>query len=125
MVHLIRESSQEELRIYRCTESVFVFWFTKSVDLDRYIQNLKQEFAVQIGEGRLEFSISVGAAYRESGVEETLDDLIDRCEKMQIMDEKNAEIFFVEGKIHQLSSKNESWIFSRCRRDYSRCEAIM
>ncbi|WP_448782038.1 hypothetical protein [Blautia sp.] len=48
------------------------------------------------------YSFSVGAIYNNTVGKENIDELIDRCGKMRLLDEKHAEAKFVEGKMKLL-----------------------
>lgn len=50
----------------------------------------------------LPFSFSIGAIYNNTIGKENIDELIDRCGKMQLLDEKHAEAEFIEGKMKML-----------------------
>lgn len=48
------------------------------------------------------YSFSVGAIYNNTVGKENIDELIDRCGKMRLLDEKHAEAKFIEGKMKML-----------------------
>ena len=56
-------------------------------------------------ESDVPYSFSVGAIYNNTVGKENideLDELIDRCGKMRLLDEKHAEAKFIEGKMKML-----------------------
>lgn len=53
-------------------------------------------------EENLPFSFSIGAIYNNTIGKENIDELIDRCGKMRLLDEKHAEAEFIEGKMKML-----------------------
>lgn len=48
------------------------------------------------------YSFSVGVIYNNTVEKENIDELIDRCGKMRLLDEKHAEAQFIEGKMKLL-----------------------
>ena len=50
----------------------------------------------------LPFSSSIGAIYNNTIGKENIDELIDRCGKMRLLNEKHAEAEFSEGKMKML-----------------------
>ena len=72
------------------------------VQLETYIQDIKSAFK-KIGEQEnIPYSFSVGAIYNNTVGKENIDELIDRCGKMRLLDEKHAEAQFIEGKMKLL-----------------------
>ena len=53
-------------------------------------------------EENLPFSFSIGAIYNNTIGKENIDELIDRCGKMRLLNEKHAEAEFSEGKMKML-----------------------
>ena len=50
----------------------------------------------------LPFSSSIGAIYNNTIGKQNIDELIDRCGKMRLLNEKHAEAEFSEGKMKML-----------------------
>ena len=50
----------------------------------------------------LPFSSSIGAIYNNTIGKENIDELIDRCGKMRLLNEKHTEAEFSEGKMKML-----------------------
>lgn len=99
---VLRECTSEETELYRVSENVFYFWFEKQVNLESYIKELKEKFQEKGEAEGLPFSFSVGAVYNNTVDKEKLADLINRCEKIRLLDEKHAETRFIEGKMKLL-----------------------
>ena len=72
------------------------------VQLETYIQELKETFRKEGEKNGMPFSFSVGAIYNNTIGKENIDELIDRCGKMRLLDEKHAEAEFIEGKMKML-----------------------
>ena len=72
------------------------------VELELYIQQLKEAFRKKGEEENLPFSFSIGAIYNNTIGKENIDELIDRCGKMRLLNEKHAEAEFREGKMKML-----------------------
>ena len=72
------------------------------VELELYIQQLKEAFRKKGEEEDLPFSSSIGAIYNNTIGKENIDELIDRCGKMRLLNEKHAEAEFSEGKMKML-----------------------
>lgn len=53
-------------------------------------------------ESDVPYSFSVGAIYNNTVGKENIDELIDRCGKMRLLDEKHAEAKFIKGKMKML-----------------------
>lgn len=100
-VESIRKCSPEKTDLYRVSENVFYFWFTKPVKLESWILALKDHFQAQGTDGA-PLSLAVGAVYNNLVDKEKLNDLMDRCEQMRLLDEKHAEAKFIEGKMKLL-----------------------
>lgn len=82
-VQVLQECTKEDVKICRVSENIFYFWLMEPVQLETYIQQIKD-------------------AFRKKGEEENIDELIDRCGKMRLLDEKHAEAEFIEGKMKML-----------------------
>ena len=89
-------------KICRVSENIFYFWFTRPIQLEVYIQDIKEKFQKKGEESDVPYSFSVGAIYNNTVGKENLDELIDRCSKMRLLDEKHAEAKFIEGKMKML-----------------------
>lgn len=100
-VETIRSCSAEKIELYRVSENVFYYWLEQPVKLESYITQLKKQFAEK-SEDDAPLSLSVGAVYNNTVDKERLRDLIDRCEKMRLLDEKHAEASFIEAKMKLL-----------------------
>lgn len=59
-VQIFQKSTKEDVKICRVSENIFYFWLMESVELEIYIQQLKEAFRKK-GEGEdLPFSFSNG-----------------------------------------------------------------
>ena len=92
-VQILQESAKE---------NIFCFWLMEPVELELYIQQLKEAFRKKGEEENLPFSFSIGAIYNNTIGKENIDELIDRCGKMRLLNEKHAEAEFSEGKMKML-----------------------
>ncbi|MGO4947776.1 diguanylate cyclase domain-containing protein [Blautia sp. Sow4_E7] len=101
-VSVMKKCAPEEIKICRVSENIFYFWFTKPVQLEVYIQDIKDMFQKKGEESDVPYSFSVGAIYNNTVGKENIDELIDRCGKMRLLDEKHAEAKFIEGKMKML-----------------------
>ena len=101
-VQILQESTKEDVKICRVSENIFYFWLMEPVELEIYIQQLKEAFRKKGEEEDLPFSFSIGAIYNNTIGKENIDELIDRCGKMRLLDEKHAEAEFIEGKMKML-----------------------
>ena len=72
------------------------------IQLEVYIQDIKDMFQKEGEESDVPYSFSVGAIYNNTVGKENIDELIDRCGKMRLLDEKHAEARFIEGKMKML-----------------------
>ena len=97
LVFTLQEHTKEEIKIFRISENVFFFWLRAPVQLESYIRELKEAFQ-ELGDEKTTFSLAIGGSYKED--EESLRELMRRCEKMRRLDEKLAEAKFIEGKIN-------------------------
>ena len=101
-VKVLQECTKEEVKIYRVSENIFYFWLTEPVQLENYVYELKETFRKSREEENLPMSFSIGAVYYNKIDKETMNELIARCEKMRLLDEKHAEANFIEGKMKLL-----------------------
>ena len=101
-VQILQESAKEDVKICRVSENIFCFWLMEPVELELYIQQLKEAFRKKGEEENLPFSFSIGAIYNNTIGKENIDALIDRCGKMRLLNEKHAEAEFSEGKMKML-----------------------
>lgn len=101
-VKILQECTSEKIRICRVSENIFYFWFMEPVQLENYIQDIKTAFQEEGEKENIPCSFSVGAIYNNTVGKEKIDELIDRCGKMRLLDEKHAEARFVEGKMKLL-----------------------
>ena len=101
-VQILQESAKEDVKICRVSENIFCFWLMEPVELELYIQQLKEAFRKKGEEENLPFSFSIGAIYNNTIGKENIDELIDRCGKMRLLNEKHAEAEFSEGKMKML-----------------------
>lgn len=101
-VQILQESAKEDVKICRVSENIFCFWLMEPVELELYIQQLKEAFRKKGEEEDLPFSSSIGAIYNNTIGKENIDELIDRCGKMRLLNEKHAEAEFSEGKMKML-----------------------
>ena len=101
-VQILQESVKEDVKICRVSENIFCFWLMEPVELELYIQQLKEAFRKKGEEENLPFSSSIGAIYNNTIGKENIDELIDRCGKMRLLNEKHAEAEFSEGKMKML-----------------------
>lgn len=100
-VETIRTCTNEKVDVYRVSENVFYFWLKGDIDLEGYVPLLKARFAAQSKDG-VPTTLAVGAVYNNSVDNDNITDLLDRCEKMRLMDEKHAEASFIESKMKML-----------------------
>ena len=101
-VDVIQECAKEDLKICRVSENIFYFWFMHPVKLEKYIYDIKESFGNRSGNVDMPYSFSVGAVYNNLVGKEKIDDLIERCDKMRLLDEKHAETKFIESKLKLL-----------------------
>ena len=97
-VQILQESAKEDVKICRVSENIFCFWLMEPVELELYIQQLKEAFRKKGEEENLPFSFSIGAIYNNTIGKENIDELIDRCGKMRLLNEKHAEAEISDGK---------------------------
>ena len=101
-VEVLQQCTKEKVKIFRVSENIFYYWLTQPVELEAYIQEMKDTFQKKGEEEGMPFSFSVGAIYNNTIGKENIDELIDRCGKMRLLDEKNADAKFIEGKVKML-----------------------
>lgn len=101
-VEVMQQCTKEDIKIFRVSENIFYYWIKKPVQLETYIQEMKESFQKKGEEEGMPFSFSIGAIYNNTIGKENIDELIDRCGKMRLLDEKNAEAKFIEGKVKML-----------------------
>lgn len=101
-VEVMKHCAKEEIKICRVSENIFYFWFMEPVQLETYIYDIKDVFKKKGEKEEIPFSFSVGAIYNNTVGKENIDELIDRCGKMRLLDEKHAEAKFIEGKMKML-----------------------
>ena len=99
LVKVLEKSVPEGTKLYRISEHAFCFWILKKVDLDLLVYEIKKEFQ---GEDKSEKSVAIGAVYYDGLKREDIDELLERCERMRMIDEKQAEARFMEGKVKWL-----------------------
>lgn len=101
-VEVLQSCTKEDVKLFRVSENIFYYWLKEPVQLEAYIQEMKETFQKKGEEEGMPFSFSVGAIYNNAIGKENIDELIDRCGKMRLLDEKNAEAKFIEGKVKML-----------------------
>lgn len=101
-VSILQECTSEKIKICRVSETIFYFWFMEPVQMESYIHDIKVKFEQEGEKVNIPYSFSVGAIYNNTVGKEKIDELIDRCGKMRLLDEKHAEAKFVEGKMKML-----------------------
>lgn len=102
LVQTLQTLAGEDTKIFRISENIFFFCLRTPVQLEAYIQELKGSFAEHSDEKTI-YSLSIGSGYREK--DETVRELLRRCERMRSLDEKLAEAKFIEGKINSFHIK--------------------
>ena len=101
-MEVLKQCTHEEVEIFRVSENIFYYWLTKPVQLENYIQEMKETFREKGEAENMPFTFSIGAIYNNTIGKENMDELIERCDKMRLLDEKNAEAKFIEGKVKML-----------------------
>lgn len=101
-VKILQDCTTEKIKICRVSENIFYFWFMQPIQMETYIHDIKTAFAEEGEKENIPYSFSVGAIYNNTVGKEKIDELIDRCGKMRLLDEKHAEAKFVEGKVKML-----------------------
>ena len=101
-VQVMQHCAKEEIKICRVSENIFYFWFMEPIQLETYIYDIKNRFEQEGEKEGMPLSFSVGAIYNNTVGKENIDELIDRCGKMRLLDEKHAETRFIEGKMKML-----------------------
>lgn len=90
---------REKMKIYRISDRVFCIFFLTPVQLETYIRHIKNEFKKSGEAEGMTLSFAVGAVYNNRIEKEKVEDLVERCEKMRLLDEKHEEAKFIEGKL--------------------------
>lgn len=101
-VQILQDTNNEDAKIYRVSERIFVFWVRQPVQLETYIYEVKEKFKKMGEEENVPLSFAVGAIYNNKVEKENIDELVDRCGRMRLIDEKHAEAEFIEGKMKLL-----------------------
>ncbi len=101
-VEVIRQCSDEDLKICRVSDNIFYFWFMQPVKLEKYIYDIKEKFSNKGEKRDIPYSFSVGAIYNNTVGKEKIEELIDRCDKMRLLDEKHAATKFIESRVNVL-----------------------
>lgn len=101
-VAVLQKCAAEEIKICRVSENIFYLWFMEPVQLETYIYDIKEMFQKKGEKDGIPYSFSVGAIYNNTVGKENIEELIDRCGKMRLLDEKHAEAKFIEGKMKML-----------------------
>lgn len=101
-VHVMQHCAKEQIKICRVSENIFYFWFMEPIQLETYIYDIKEKFEKEGEKEEIPLSFSVGAIYNNTVGKENIDELIDRCGKMRLLDEKHAEAKFIESKMKML-----------------------
>lgn len=101
-VKILQDCTSEKIKICRVSENIFYFWFMEPVQMETYISDIKTAFKELGDKEKIPYSFSVGAIYNNTVGKENIDELIDRCGKMRLLDEKHSEAQFIEGKMKML-----------------------
>ncbi len=72
-VQILQESAKDDVKICRVSENIFCFWLMEPVELELYIQQLKEAFRKKGEEENLPFSFSIGAIYNNTIGKENID----------------------------------------------------
>ena len=72
------------------------------VKLEKYIYDIKENFKNKSDNSDIPYSFSVGAIYNNTVGKEKIEELIDRCDKMRLLDEKHAATKFIESRVNVL-----------------------
>lgn len=99
---ILKQCNPDDTVIYRISENGFYFWFERPVNLENYILKIKEIFRQKGEEKNMPLTFAVGAVYNNMVDKEKIDDLIDRCEKMRLLDKKHADASFIEEKMKLL-----------------------
>ena len=99
---ILKQCNPDDTAIYRISENGFYFWFERPVNLENYILKIKEAFRQKGEEEHMPLSFAVGAVYNNMVDKEKIDDLIERCEKMRLLDKKQADARFIEEKMKLL-----------------------
>ncbi len=101
-VKVMQEYADEELKICRVSDKIFYLWFMQPVKLEKYIYDIKENFKNKSDNSDIPYSFSVGAIYNNTVGKEKIEELIDRCDKMRLLDEKHAATKFIESRVNVL-----------------------
>ena len=101
-MEILQSCTSEKIKICLVSENIFYFWFVEPVQMETYIHDIKTAFQKEGEKQNIPYSFSVGAIYNNTVGKENIDELIDRCGKIRLLDEKHAEAKFVEGKMKML-----------------------
>lgn len=101
-VKILQDCTSENIRICRVSENIFYFWFMEPVQMESYISDIKAAFKELGDKEKIQYSFSVGAIYNNAVGKENIDELIDRCGKMRLLDEKHSEAQFITSKMKML-----------------------
>lgn len=91
-VNILQSCTSEKIKICRVSENIFYFWFMEPVYMETYISDIKSAFEQEGEKENIPYSFSVGAIYNNTVGKENIDELIDRCGKMRLLDEKHASV---------------------------------
>ena len=101
-VKILQDCTSENIRICRVSENIFYFWFMEPVQMENYISDIKAAFKELGDKEKIQYSFSVGGIYNNTVGKENIDELIDRCDKMRLLDEKHSEAQFITSKMKML-----------------------
>lgn len=101
-VQSLKECNTGDTELYRMADNIFAFWITESVNLEEFVHRLKETFQEKGNEKEVPLSFAVGGVYNNRVDKEKIDDLMERCEKIRLLDEKHADAKFIEGKVKVL-----------------------
>lgn len=99
---ILQECSEEKLKIYRVSDNIFFFWMMEPLLMESYINKIKIQFEEVGKRVKAPLSFSVGAVYNNCVEKKTMDELINRCGKLRLLDEKHEEAKFFEGKLKNI-----------------------
>ena len=103
---LKNQTTESNVKIFRLSDNIFFFCLKEPVNMEEYIFAIKDEYAKSSTDGSIR-SLSVGGVYNETERGEqssfaSVNELVEKCEKMRTVDENLAESRFVEAKINIL-----------------------
>ncbi len=93
-------TAEDDVMIFRLSENIFFYWLKSPVKLEEYIYDIKSSFS-DLGTETDIYSLAVGGVYNNGT--ETLNEMLEKCEKMRTIDENLAEAKFVKSKIQLLN----------------------